>query len=40
MQVDPKLLAGFVVRIGEIHFDNCLASRIKKMDKLIREASL
>ena len=40
LQIDPKLVRGFTVKIGQQYFDNCLATRIKKVEQLILDASL
>ena len=37
-EVDPKILGGLVVSVGDKHIDLSIASRIKKLESLLSEA--
>ena len=37
MQVDPKIMGGMVVDIGDKHIDMSISSRVKKIQQLVMQ---
>jgi hypothetical protein len=37
LQVDPAIIGGLIIDIGEKHIDLSISSRIKKIEQLVRE---